>query len=123
MPNCVRGLTRTFDSIVWPTQDITAGRRLFEVHFKCLLDWPFMIGICQGQTELSSPLLPTERSIFQRFLIGRAQYRLIGSVFVLVQFAFRLRVFGSSRGQRPSVTSHSFARIQPSEGLHGRLSL
>jgi len=55
-----------------------------------------MIGICQGQTELSSPLLPTERSIFQRFLIGRAQYRLIGSVFVFVQFAFRLRVFGSS---------------------------
>jgi hypothetical protein len=24
---------------------------------------PFMIGICQGQTELSSPLLPTESLI------------------------------------------------------------
>jgi hypothetical protein len=33
------------------------------------------------------------------------------------------RFWGLVKGQRPSVTSHSFARIQPSAGLHGRLSL
>ena len=33
---------------------------------------PFMIGICQGQTELSLPLLPTVGFVSSRFLTGRA---------------------------------------------------
>ena len=75
-----------------------------------------MIGIGQGQTELPSPHLPTAGVVSSRSLTGRALYacyrertciravRLIGPEFLV-----------SRLDQRPSVTSHSFARIQPSE--------
>ena len=77
-------------------EDQAMARRLKKSKLDAELNRPFMIGICQGQTELSSPLLPTEALCSSRFLIGRALYRLIGSVFVFVQFVFRPRVFASS---------------------------
>ena len=60
-------------------------------------------------------LLPNGAFGSRRFLTGRALYRLIGSVSVFVQFRFSASSFCIVLGQRPSVTSHSFARIQPWE--------
>jgi serine/threonine protein kinase len=53
--------------------------------------------------------------VSSRFPTGRALSGSYRGVFVLVQFGFfGFRGFASHSGQRPSVTSHSFARIQPS---------
>jgi hypothetical protein len=76
-----------------------------------------MIGICQGQTELSSSLLDGG-FVSSRFLTGRALYGLSGAYFVFATVRFFGPEFFVSRlDQRPSVTSHSFARIQPSEAF------
>src|SRR5262249_34956182 len=48
---------------------------------------PFMIDICQGQTELSSPS-SRRRVVSSRSLIGRALYPSYRSVFVFVQFVY-----------------------------------
>src|SRR5215467_8972698 len=53
------------------------------------LNRPFMIGICQGQTELSSPHPPDGGLLASsRALTGRALYASYRAVFVFVQFVY-----------------------------------
>ena len=52
------------------------------------LNRPFMIGICQGQTELSFPA-PPNGVVSSRFLTGRAPVRLLSGAYL-----YSVRLFG-----------------------------
>jgi len=85
---------------------------------------PFMIGICQGQTELSSPVPPDGAVVSPHSLTGRAQCALSRErIYISVQFVFRLRVF--DRLGSTAKRDQSFICAYPAlrGGLHGRLSL
>ena len=84
---------------------------------------PFMIGICQGQTELSSPLLPTEPLVAHASLIG-APCSAISEAYLYFCSSF----FGPEFLHRLGSTAkrdQSFICTYPAlgEGFYGRLSL
>ena len=85
---------------------------------------PFMIGICQGQTELSSRILPTETLCSSTIPEqARALCTPVGSVYVFVQFVFGLeflhRLGSTAKRDQSFICAYPALR----EGLHGRLSL
>jgi hypothetical protein len=77
---------------------------------------PFMIGICQGQMELSPRSSRRRGFVSSRFLTGRALYASDPERFCIraVRF-FRPEFLRLVKINGQSVTSYSFARIQPSE--------
>ena len=84
---------------------------------------PFMIGNCQGQTELSSPLLPTEPLVAHASLIG-APCSAISEAYLYFCSSF----FGPEFLHRLGSTAkrdQSFICTYPAlgEGFYGRLSL
>ena len=72
-----------------------------------------MIGIVKGTNGVVPCCPPGAAASLHAPWTGRALCAWIGNVFVVVPFVFRPSRFGVRLGQRPSVTSHSFARIQP----------
>jgi hypothetical protein len=85
--------------------------------------WPFMIGICQGQTELSSPLPLPE------VFVNSHSRQPVPSAAVMGVYVFSCSsLFGFEFLQRLGSTAkrdQSFICAYPAfrEGLHGSLSL
>ena len=75
---------------------------------------PFMIGICQGQTELSSGSSRRRPCELDDSEQG-APFAPLSVAYMCSCSSFSASSFCIALGQRPSVTNHSFARIQPCE--------
>ena len=81
-----------------------------------------MIGNCQGQTELSSPLLPMG-VVSSRFLTGRALYASYWERICITQFVFSAPSFCVSLRSTAKRDQSFICAYPASEGLHRRLSL